>query len=124
VAAVGNDGPAAPPLYPAAYPDVVGVTAVDGHRRVLIEAERGPQVMFAALGADLQAAGIGRGYVAVRGTSFAAPAVAALLAPMVPAPDRSASLGAIDVLAKRAIDLGPPGRDLTYGFGLVGAVAN
>jgi subtilisin family serine protease len=124
VAAVGNDGPAAPPLYPAAYPDVVGVTAVDRHRRVLIEAGRGPQVMFAALGADLQAAGIGRGYVAVRGTSFAAPAVAALLAPMVPAPDRSASLGAIDVLAKRAIDLGPPGRDLTYGFGLVGAAAD
>ncbi|HSV70909.1 MAG TPA: S8 family serine peptidase, partial [Methylibium sp.] len=28
VAAVGNDGPAAPPLYPAAYPGVVGVTAV------------------------------------------------------------------------------------------------
>ena len=124
VAAVGNDGPAAPPLYPAAYPYVVGVTAVDGHRRVLIEAERGPQVMFAAPGADLQAAGIGRGYVAVRGTSFAAPAVAALLAPMVSAPDRSASLAAIDVLAKRAIDLGPPGRDLTYGFGLVGASAN
>jgi subtilisin family serine protease len=124
VAAVGNDGPAAPPLYPAAYPDVVGVTAVDGHRRVLIEAERGPQVMFAALGTDLQAAGIGRGYVAVRGTSFAAPAVAVLLASMVAVPDRSASLGAIGVLAKRAIDLGSPGRDLTYGFGLVGAAAN
>ena len=29
VAAVGNDGPAARPLYPAAYPGVVGVTAVD-----------------------------------------------------------------------------------------------
>src|ERR1700683_2800625 len=27
VAAVGNDGPSAPPLYPAAYADVVGVTA-------------------------------------------------------------------------------------------------
>jgi subtilisin family serine protease len=124
VAAVGNDGPAAPALYPAAYPGVVGVTAVDGHRRVLVEAERGPQVMFAALGADLEAAAVGRGYVAVRGTSFAAPAVAALLAPMVLAPDRGASLDAIDVLAKRAIDLGPPGRDLTYGFGLVGPAAN
>src|SRR6185437_2364322 len=48
VAAVGNDGPAAPPLYPAAYPGVVGVTAVDARRRVLFEAERGPQVAFAA----------------------------------------------------------------------------
>jgi hypothetical protein len=44
VAAVGNDGPAAPPLYPAAWPGVVGVTAVDGRLRVLAEAERGPQV--------------------------------------------------------------------------------
>ena len=121
VAAVGNDGPAAPPLYPAAYPGVVGVTAVDAHRRVLIEAERGPQVMFAALGADLEAADLHHGYAAVRGTSFAAPAVAALLAAMVPAPDPRTSLDAIDTLAKQAVDLGPPGRDLTYGFGLVGA---
>jgi hypothetical protein len=38
VAAVGNDGPAAPPLYPAAYPGAVGVTGVDMRRRVLPEA--------------------------------------------------------------------------------------
>ncbi|MEA3152103.1 MAG: hypothetical protein QOD56_3042, partial [Gammaproteobacteria bacterium] len=56
VAAVGNDGPTAPPLYPAAYANVVGVTGVDANRRVLLEAERGPQVMFAAPGADIKAA--------------------------------------------------------------------
>ena len=32
VAAVGNDGPAAPPQYPASYPGVVAVTAVDFER--------------------------------------------------------------------------------------------
>ena len=121
VAAVGNDGPAAPPLYPAAYSKVVGVTAVDERRRVLIEAERGPQVMFAAIGSDIQAADLGRGYGTVRGTSFAAPAVAALLAAVLPAPDPVAAQAAIDALAKQAIDLGAPGRDLTYGFGLVGS---
>jgi subtilisin family serine protease len=120
VAAVGNDGPAAPPLYPAAYPDVVGVTAVDAHRRVLIEAERGPQVMFAALGADLEAAALNHAYARVRGTSFAAPAVAALLAQTVLTPDRKTALEALDALAKRAVHLGAPGRDLTYGYGLVG----
>jgi hypothetical protein len=31
------------------------------------------------------------------------------------------SHAAIESLAQTAIDLGPPGRDLTYGFGLVGA---
>jgi len=121
VAAVGNDGPAAPPLYPASYPRVVGVTAVDAHRRVLIEAARGRQVMFAAPGADMVAADNGGKYSAVRGTSFAAPIVAALLAETVSAPDLNTSDAAVEALARQAIDLGPPGRDLTYGFGLVGA---
>jgi subtilisin family serine protease len=118
---VGNDGPAAPPLYPASYPHVVGVTAVDSHRRVLIEAAHGSQVMFAARGADMAAADIGGKYSAVRGTSFAAPIVAALLAQSVTTPELNSSNAAIEALAQSAIDLGPPGRDLTYGFGLVGA---
>ena len=121
VAAVGNDGPAAPPLYPASYPGVIGVTGVDKHRRALIEAARGKQVMFAAPGADMLAADGGGKYSAVRGTSFAAPIVAALLAQTVSAPDSSARDAAVEALARQAIDLGPPGRDLTYGFGLVGA---
>ena len=121
VAAVGNDGPAAAPLYPASYPHVVGVTAVDSHRRVLIEAARGTQVMFAARGADMSAADMGGKYSAIRGTSFAAPIVAALLAQTLSTPDSSAGNAALESLAQSAIDLGPPGRDLTYGFGLVGA---
>ena len=121
VAAVGNDGPAAPPLYPASYPHVVGVTAVDAHDHVLVEAARGPQVMFASPGADLAAAGTEHAYAAVRGTSFAAPFVAALLASGLAAPSSADAAAAIEALAKTAIDLGPPGRDLTYGFGLVGA---
>ncbi len=121
VAAVGNDGPAAAPLYPASYPHVVGVTAVDAHRRALIEAARGNQVMFAAPGADMAAADVGGKFSQIRGTSFAAPIVAALLAQSVRVPDLAGSNAAIESLAKSAIDLGPPGRDLTYGYGLVGA---
>jgi hypothetical protein len=120
VAAVGNDGPTAPPLYPAAYANVVGVTGVDANHRVLLEAERGPQVMFAAPGADIKAADTAHALTDVRGTSFAAPTVAGLLAEILTTPDRPAAEAAVDLLAKRAIDLGPPGRDLTYGFGLVG----
>jgi Subtilase family len=108
-------------LYPASYPRVVGVTAVDAHRRVLLEAARGNQVMFAARGADMSAADIGGKYSSIRGTSFAAPIVAALLAQSVTAPELDASNSAIEALAQIAIDLGPKGRDLTYGFGLVGA---
>jgi subtilisin family serine protease len=119
VAAVGNDGPAAPPLYPAAYPDVVGVTAVDAHRRALIEAERGSQVEFAAPGADMIAASYPDGYSIVRGTSFAAPLVAGLLAPRLMAPDPEGARLAIASLARDAIHLGASGRDATYGLGLV-----
>jgi hypothetical protein len=119
VAAVGNDGPAAPPLYPAAYPEVVGVTGVDVHRRALIEAERGAQVEFAAPGADMAAANCPDGYISVRGTSFAAPLVAGLLAPRLAAPDREAAHAAIESLAHEAIHLGGSGRDATYGLGLV-----
>lgn len=120
VAAVGNDGPAAPPLYPAAYPGVIGVTAVDAGRRVIFEAERGPQVMFAAPGAGIAAASPD-GFAKVRGTSFAAPLVAGLLAMRLPAPSPAAAREAVDALAHAAIHLGAPGRNPVFGYGLVGA---
>jgi subtilisin family serine protease len=64
VAAVGNDGPAAPPLFPAAYAGVIGVSGVDAKLRVLPESASGPQVDFSASGVvDTK----------LRGTSFAAP---------------------------------------------------
>jgi subtilisin family serine protease len=121
VAAVGNDGPAAPPLYPAAWPGVVGVTAVDARRRVLPEAERGPQVKFAAPGADMTAALTPRGYALVRGTSFAAPIVAGLLAQALRSPDKASADEALTALEQRALHLGAPGLDPAYGYGLVGA---
>ena len=80
VAAVGNDGPAAPAQYPASYPGVIAVTGVDSNNRALREAGRAAHLDFAAPGADLAAALPGKGYTEVRGTSFAAPFVAARLA--------------------------------------------
>lgn len=80
VAAVGNDGPAAPPQYPASYPGVVAVTAVDAKGRALPEAGKPTHLDFAAPGADMAAALPGNGYTKVRGTSFAAPLAAARLA--------------------------------------------
>jgi hypothetical protein len=120
VAAVGNDGPAAPPLYPAAWPGVVGVTAVDARGRVLPEAERGPQVKFAAPGADMTAALTPRGYALVRGTSFAAPIVAGLLAQALHSPDKASAATALADLERRALHKGAPGLDPAYGYGLVG----
>lgn len=122
VAAVGNDGPAAPPLYPASYDGVIGVTAVDQKHRVLIEACRGRQVDFAAQGSDIQAAaGAPDIYVPVRGTSFAAPIIAMMFAADLDAPDPVRAQAALAKLKSFANDLGKPGRDDIYGDGELGA---
>jgi subtilisin family serine protease len=120
VAAVGNDGPAAAPLYPASYPGVVGVTGVLLNHRVLPEAAQGPQVMFAAPGADVVVATPGGGHASARGTSYAVPFVARLLAQRLEQPDRERAQAAVTQLAASAIDLGERGRDAVYGYGLVG----
>jgi subtilisin family serine protease len=120
VAAVGNDGPGASPLYPASYVGVVGVTAVDARRRVLLEAGRCPQVRFAAPGADMAAAGLSNSFAAVRGTSFAAPIVAGMLAQSIREPNVDAASDAIESLKRKAVDLGSRGFNPIYGYGLVG----
>lgn len=121
VAAVGNDGPAAPPLYPASYPGVVGVTGVNARDRVLPEAGRGSQVDFAAPGADMAAAAMGGGYTGVRGASFASPLVAGLLSARLSQPNAGRAQAAINGLATEARDLGARGADPVYGQGLVGS---
>ena len=92
VAAVGNDGRAAPPAFPASYAGVVAVTGVDGRGRILIEAGRALHLDYAAPGADMGAAGPRGNVVAVRGTSFAVPLVAGRLAQHLRAADVLASL--------------------------------
>lgn len=119
VAAVGNDGPAAPPAYPASYDGVIAVTGVDGRNRALIEAGRALHLDFAAPGADMRAADGRGGMATVRGTSFAAPLVAASLLTHYPSPDPSRRDAAYRALAREAIDLGTKGPDKLYGQGLI-----
>jgi len=115
VAAAGNDG-AARPIYPAAYPGVVAVTAVDARRRRWPRANAGDFVALAAPGVDVWTLdGAGRGYYA-SGTSFAAVYVSAAVALGAPAQP------ALDTwLSAHAEDLGVPGRDRLFGFGLLRA---
>lgn len=110
VAAVGNDGPAAPPSYPASYPGVVAVTAVDARNRALPEAGKVLHLDFAAPGADMAAALPGTGYAKVRGTSFAAPFVTARLAAA------GGSAHAIEAVSREAIKgRGKIGRGIVCG---------
>ena len=114
VAAVGNDGPAAPPAYPASYDNVVSVTGVDRRNRPLIEAGRALHLDYAAPGADLWAENAAGRAGPVRGTSYAAPLVAARLAAALDlAPAWRPRLDA------EALDLGARGPDKLYGRGLL-----
>jgi subtilisin family serine protease len=120
VAAAGNDGPAAPPVFPGAYDGVVGVTAVDGANRVYRYANRGAHVDFSARGVAVAAIDAQGTVRDATGTSFAAPVIAARLAGQLRAPDSAAAQKAIRALEAEARDLGAPGRDPVYGAGLVG----
>ncbi|GAO79754.1 MULTISPECIES: S8 family serine peptidase [unclassified Sphingopyxis] len=119
VAAVGNDGPAAPPAYPASYKGVFAVTGIDAKGRALPEAGRALHVDFAAPGdAVLAATGVGSSD-RLRGTSFAAPLVAGRLALRYPVPAIDRIGPAVAALVMEARDLGKPGRDKIYGHGLI-----
>ena len=52
VAAAGNGGPSAPPSYPAAYEQVIAVTAVDKNLRGYIHANHGDYIDVAAPGVE------------------------------------------------------------------------
>jgi hypothetical protein len=118
VAAAGNGGPLADPVYPGAYDGVIAVTAVDSGGRAYLRANRGSYVDFAALGVDVPVA-TEQGMSTVSGTSFAAPIVAAKLAERLHQPSPRGAADAVQALQRTAIDRGRPGRDPVYGWGEV-----
>jgi hypothetical protein len=123
VAASGNEGPAAPPLYPAGYPWAVAVTALDEARQVYSRASRGAHLLLTAPGVSLALLD-SRGRERLHsGTSFAAPFVTAAFALSGTREPRAGGAPALDSLTKAAADLGPPGRDETFGWGLLQASA-
>lgn len=110
VASAGNEGPAAFPRYPAAYPQVIAVTAVDADGQVYARAAQGGHIDVAAPGVNVQVAAE-TGVRPLSGTSVAAAMVSAVLAQQ-PAVTRAA-------LAQQTLDLGAAGRDPVFGFGLL-----
>jgi hypothetical protein len=119
VAAVGNNGPSGAPLYPAAYSQAVGVTAIDSAKRIYRYANRGPHVAFAALGVDVRVARSGGGHRALSGTSFAAPHAAAAIARSIASHNGLAPSAVVAELKNVAQDLGAKDFDDVFGFGLI-----
>ena len=118
VAAVGNDGPTAPPLYPAAYEDVIAVTAVGSDHRIYRLANRGAHVDFSAPGIDVLGASSKDGFLPNSGTSMAAPFVTAVLAAACDT-KRCNVTEMVEHMKAAALDLGAPGFDPVFGYGLI-----
>jgi hypothetical protein len=119
VAAVGNGGPAAPPGYPAAYPGVIAVTALDEKGLVYRRAGRGKQVQFAARGSFPGTAAPVISTEPVSGTSFAAPLVAAEIERRWRANPAATREQVLASLRSDAVDLGDAGWDPVYGWGRI-----
>ncbi len=116
VAAVGQDEPYS--VYPAAYSNVIAITASDPRGTILAGANKGRHVDFAAPGKNLRTVtGI------MSGTSLSSAIVTGLL-PLVTA--RQGMMNTEDIrdeLKMYAADLGNPGRDETFGWGMLAAGA-
>lgn len=118
VAAAGNDG-ADGVLYPARYPGVLAVGAVDAAGQYVYFSNRGAALDLVAPGVGVSAEGAGGEAVAFSGTSAAAPFVAGAVAGVWsqwPALDGAAVAG---LLVRYADDAGAPGRDPHYGAGVL-----
>ncbi|MEM0990039.1 MAG: S8 family serine peptidase [Pseudomonadota bacterium] len=117
VAAAGNSGPGAPPQFPAAFPFVLAVTAIDQDQAVYAQAVHGDHIDVAAPGVDILVPSAG-GLKIKSGTSVAAPFVTAVLAADPQLANTSIERARRDLRA-RAMDLGSPGWDPVFGAGLV-----
>jgi subtilisin family serine protease len=123
IAAAGNGGPGAPPSYPAAYAEVVAVTAVGKDLRSYRRANQGDYIDIAAPGIDIWTALPDGRQGFQTGTSFATPYVTAVVASIYRSLPRVRTKTA--VLQRLPFqDLGVPGPDRVYGRGLVNAPAS
>jgi hypothetical protein len=121
VAAAGNNGAGAEPSYPAAYPGVIAVTAVDKKLAVYSRATQGEYIDLAAPGVDLWVASAGGGGSVKSGTSYAVPFISAAAAILSVSSNTFNATDLQATLESSTLDLGPPGRDRTYGYGLLQA---
>ena len=122
VAAAGNGAADSPPKWPAASDLALAVTAVDRNNSVTSFDQRGDYIDLAAPGASILSTA-SNDYKIQSGTSMAAAFVTGAAALLFAAQPSITAAQVRDVLQRTATDIGAPGRDTTFGYGLINLVA-
>lgn len=125
VAAAGNQA-GSNPFYPAAYPEVIAVTAIDRYENRWGLSNYGSFIDLAAPGDDIYSTGSvdtnpPNGYSAMGGTSMAAPFVAGLAGLLLSQEPTRTITDVFGVMQRTAVDLGEPGQDPLFGYGRIDA---
>lgn len=118
VAAAGNDGYDRMP-FPAAYSEVLAVTAVDANSQQARFPNQSMAINFAAPGVGILAAGADEGTLLFSGTSAAAPFVAGILVSLLSGENRPTPEAAVQLLSGHLNEQGAPGVDAVYGAGVL-----
>ena len=122
VAAAGNGGAADKPKWPASLDLTIAVTAVDPANNSTSFDQRGDYIDISAPGTNIISTVKGD-YASLSGTSMAAGFVAGAAALLFAAEPRVTNAQVRDILLRTATDIGDPGRDVTFGVGLINMVA-
>jgi len=122
VAAAGNGAADSPPKWPGASDLTIAVTAVDRNNSVTSFDQRGDYIDLAAPGASILSTA-SNDYKIQSGTSMAAAFVTGAAALLFAAQPSITAAQVRDVLQRTATDIGAPGRDTTFGYGLINLVA-
>ena len=122
VAAAGNGGALDKPKWPASLDLTIAVTAVDQSNSATPFDQRGDYIDIAAPGTNIVSTAKGD-YVSLSGTSMAAGFIAGAAALLFAAEPRISNAQVRDILLRTATDIGEPGRDFTFGVGLINMVA-
>lgn len=118
VAAAGNDGLDRMP-YPAAYDNVLAVTAVDASGRQAVFPNQSREIDFAAPGIGIRTAKKDEGTRLFSGTSAAAPFLSGTIASLMSGDKALSADEAVEVLQRYLNDEGAPGSDPLYGAGVI-----
>ncbi len=121
IAASGNAGEKSPPLYPAADPNVIAVSATDANDQLFEASNRGSYIAIAAPGVDILLPAPDGSYQVTSGTSFAAAHVSGIAALILERRPDLKPDAVRNILLGGAKDLGPAGRDPQFGAGLADA---